>query len=272
MIRLRPMRSDSAPKTTKNGIPSSKRDRDDVICRRAVHVKNCLQIEQRVKLAGVPNHALSRSRAEKRNQNALQVGPFRERFFQRLRRSHSRALDVLEDRRLLHAQPDVERNADQKNRNEKRNAPAPRAERFLTHEVLHDQNHGQRDEQAQRRCDLNEAGVEAALRIRHVFGNVNRRAAIFATERQSLQDANHQQNYRRGDSDRRVGRQETNQRSRAAHDQQRYEKRVLASDQIADASEEQRAERDAPQSRPRMSKDKRSARVCCFLGDRRAAR
>ena len=153
------------------------------------------------------------------------------------------ALDVLENRRLLHAQPDVEGDADEKDRDEKRNAPAPRAERFPAHHVLDQQNHGQRNEQSERCGDLNEAGVETALLIRHVLGDVYRGAAVFAAERQSLQDANHQQNDWRRNTDRRVRRQKTDQRRGATHDQQRDQERVLASHQIADAAKEKRAER-----------------------------
>ena len=62
----------------------------------------------------------------------------------------------------------------------KRYAPAPRAKRVFAHEILHDQDDGQRYKQAQRRCDLDEAGVEPTPGIRHVFSHVNSRAAIFA--------------------------------------------------------------------------------------------
>ena len=67
----------------------------------------------------------------------------------------------------------------------------------LRHQRLHDQDHRQRDEQAERRRDLNEAGVEAALAVRHVLGDVDGRAAVLAAERQALQDADQDQQDRR---------------------------------------------------------------------------
>ena len=92
MIRLRPMRSDSAPNTTKNGMPSSSAIGDDVVGRRRVHLEDRLQIEERVELARVPDDALAGGRAEERDQHALQVVPLGEGFLQRLRRRHARSL------------------------------------------------------------------------------------------------------------------------------------------------------------------------------------
>ena len=76
-----------------------------------------------------------------------------------------------------------------------------------------------------------------------MFGDVNRCAAVFTTEGESLQHANEQQKYRRQEADRCVSRQETDGRGRAAHHQQRHEKRIFASNKIADASEKQRTKR-----------------------------
>ncbi len=76
-----------------------------------------------------------------------------------------------------------------------------------------------------------------------MFGDVNCSAAIFTTERESLKHTDQQENYRRSDSDRGVRRQETDRGRGAAHNDQRHEKRVLSSDEIADASKEECAER-----------------------------
>ena len=75
MILLRPMRSDSAPNTTNSGIPEQQRDRDDVVRGGGVHLEDRLQVEQRVELSRVPDHALAGRGAEQRNQHALQVRP-----------------------------------------------------------------------------------------------------------------------------------------------------------------------------------------------------
>ena len=49
----------------------------------------------------------------------------RERFLQWLGRRHPRRLDVCEDRRLFHAQTDVQRNAHQEYRQDEWQTPAP---------------------------------------------------------------------------------------------------------------------------------------------------
>ena len=117
------------------------------------------------------------------------------------------------------------------------------AERLLAHRVLHDEDDGQRDEQAERRRDLDEARVEPAAIVGHVLGDVHRRAAVLAAERQPLQHADEQQRNRRRDADGVIRRQESDGRRRAAHDEQRHQEGALAADEIADAAEEQRAER-----------------------------
>ena len=125
------------------------------------------------------------------------------------------------------------------------------------HRVLNDEDDGQRKEQSERRRDLNEAGVEAAPSVRHVLGDIDGGAAVFAAERQSLQHADHEQGDRRGNADGGVRRQEADERRRAAHDQQRDRKRIFAPDEIADAPEEQRAERPDDETRRQMWTDRR---------------
>ncbi len=76
-----------------------------------------------------------------------------------------------------------------------------------------------------------------------MLGDIDRGTAVLSPERQSLEDADQQQDDRRRHADGRIGRQHADERRRAAHDQERDEERVLAADQVADPTEEQRAER-----------------------------
>jgi hypothetical protein len=76
-----------------------------------------------------------------------------------------------------------------------------------------------------------------------VLGDEHRGASVLAPEREALHDANHEQGNRRGDTNRRVRGQDADQGGRAAHQDQRDQERVLAPDQIANSSEEQRAKR-----------------------------
>ena len=58
----------------------------------------------------------------------------------------------------------------------------------------------QRHEQAERRRGLDPRGVEAALVLRRVLGDVDRRAAVFAAEREALHQAQTDQHDRRDDA------------------------------------------------------------------------
>jgi hypothetical protein len=55
----------------------------------------------------------------------------------------------------------------------------------------------QRREQAERRGGLDPAGVEAALTLGRMFGDIGRGAAIFAAEREALRQPQHDQDHRR---------------------------------------------------------------------------
>src|ERR1041385_2860369 len=195
----------------------------------------------------------------------------RKRFDERFGRRHAGGLDLSKDRRLLHAQSNVQRNSDEEDRDDKRHAPAPRAERRARHRVLHDDADRERHEQSERRGDLNKTRVVSALFVGHMLGDVNSSAAILTTKRESLQHTDDQQNDRRGESDGMKRRQETDRGSRAAHDQQRHEKRIFASHEITDASEEERTKRtdDKTDSKRREISDERECVVAVRIEERR---
>ena len=77
------MRSDSQPKTMKNGVPISSADADQRVGDEVVELERDLQEEQRVELAGVPDHALAGGGAEQREQHVLVVGVAQEALGQR---------------------------------------------------------------------------------------------------------------------------------------------------------------------------------------------
>ena len=107
----------------------------------------------------------------------------------------------------------------------------------------HAEDHEQREEQADRRRGLDPARERAALAFRRVLGDVGRRAAVLAAEREALQHAHADQDDRRRDPDRRVRGQHADDRGRAAHDEDGDEEGVLAADEVAEAAEDDRAER-----------------------------
>ena len=86
-------------------------------------------------------------------------------------------------------------------------------------------------------------GVQAALVVGRVLGDVDRGAAVLAAEGQALEQPQDHQDGRREDADLRVGRQKADQGGRAAHDRDGQQEGVLAADDVADAAEDHRAER-----------------------------
>src|SRR5215475_4622078 len=78
--------------------------------------------------------------------------------------------------------------------------------------------------------------------IRRMLGDVDRGAAILAADGQSLQHPQGDQNNRREPSGGRVGRRQANPGCRPTHHNQRRQKGMFAADQVADPTEEERAE------------------------------
>jgi hypothetical protein len=82
-----------------------------------------------------------------------------------------------------------------------------------------------------------------------MLGDVGRSAAILAAERQPLKQAQQDQDGRSSPADGFERWQEADREGREAHDHDRDEERVLATDEVADAAEEDRAERAHEESR-----------------------
>ena len=81
---------------------------DDDVGSVGVDLENCLQIEERVELAGVPDHSLSGRGAKEGDEYQLEIRPMGERISEGLGRVHARSLDLRVDRRFLHADADIE--------------------------------------------------------------------------------------------------------------------------------------------------------------------
>ena len=96
---------------------------------------------------------------------------------------------------------------------------------------------------AQRAHQLQDAGVEAAFLGGGVFGEVDRRAADFATDRQALQHAQEEQQRRRQQADLFVGGQQADQYGRGAHQHDGGEKDGTPAVAVAERAEDRGAER-----------------------------
>ncbi len=76
-----------------------------------------------------------------------------------------------------------------------------------------------------------------------MFGNISCSAAIFAAECQTLQHAQNDQDCRCDDTKCCRSGQNTDEKRRCAHDNDGHEEGIFTTDEIADASEDERAER-----------------------------
>ena len=168
------------------GRRQRQRDRDQDVGGGAVDPQRFLEEEQRVELAGIPDHRLAGDGAEQGDQDDLEVGPARERLGQRRLRALALLLHLPEDRALLELQPDPQRDGEEQDRDQERDPPAPGGEFLLAQPGADRDDDEQGREQAERRGGLDEAGVEAALPGGRMLGDVGRRAAIFAAQRQAL--------------------------------------------------------------------------------------
>ena len=148
MIFSRPILSDSQPKKMKNGVPIRSEMRDQRVGRDVVELERDGEEEQRVELARVPDHALAGGGAEQREQHVLVVRIVEEALGQRRLRALALCLHLLEDRRLVQLEPDVDREHQQDERDQERNAPAPFGEHLGVHVDAAEPDHEQREEEA----------------------------------------------------------------------------------------------------------------------------
>ena len=207
---------------------------------------------------GTGQHAgeVGEDQQHRRDQQHKGIARRTERVAERRLRHRAFLLDLQECRALVHLQADVERDQQQQDRDEEGNAPAPGIEgrdllavgerhfRIVGVDVdLREHDDDERQQQTERGGRLNEARVVAASVLRSVLGDVDRRAAVLAAERQALGHAQCDERHRRRSADRLVAGQAADEERRQAHDQDGDEEGVLAADEVAETTEEQRAER-----------------------------
>ena len=147
------------------------------------------------------------------------------------------------ERRFFELHSDINRQDDKHRRDQERHAPAPIGKGRLAKAEAAQQDHEQREDDAHRRGGLNPGGIKPAPAVGRVLGDIGRRAAIFAAERQTLQHAHRDEQDRRQNADRLVARQQPDDKGRGPHQQQGQHEGELAADQIAEIPEHDRAER-----------------------------
>src|SRR5579863_7135794 len=149
-------------------------------------------------------------------------------------------LDRPERRGLFHFKADPQSDADQENRDQERNPPSPRHEVILGQ--LRDQSeHADRRQVSDGITDLNHAAEETALMRGAVLDDHQHRAAPFTAKADALQEAQHDQQYRRRHADLLIGRQQADQkRSQSHYDDGEHR---LAPDPAAEMAKNRRAQR-----------------------------
>ena len=133
--------------------------------------------------------------------------------------------------------------------------PAPGFERFGRHRMADGKHYNEAEQKADRRGNLDEAGIEAATAFGGVFRHVGRCAAVFTAKRQTLQHAQDDERHRSDPADAVVGRQKADQEGRKTHDQDGDEEGVLAAQLVADIAEQDRAERTEAEAYGETSPD-----------------
>ena len=190
MIGLRPILSDSVPKTMKNGVPISSDARDHQLRRGRVDLQ--LRASGRTARRTGP---CTRPRPGRRSGRAAPAARSC-RFFHWPNDSVSGAFEVLPSSFIFLKAGDSFRlsrihTETPSRRIETRNGMRqPQSVKAASpRHVAHAEDDDQRQEQAERGRGLDPRGVGAALAVRRMLGHVGRGTAVLAAERQALQQA-----------------------------------------------------------------------------------
>jgi hypothetical protein len=132
-------------------------------------------------------------------------------------------LQLPEGGSVLQTQLYVEGHTDQDDAEQERYAPAPRRKRGLSHDRREYEEDAVPEDEPDGNPHLGEAPVEAPLALGSVLRRQQDRPAPLAADGEPLTEAQHEEDYRGGDTDGGVRRQQTDQSGRRAHGQQRYD-------------------------------------------------
>ena len=193
--------------------------------------------------SGVPDRGEHPGDAEQRHEDALGVAGIGQAFLERIGAGFACGLHRLEDGAFRQLEPHPQRDEQQHDRQQERDPPAPFGEVLCGDERAAGDYHQDRQHEAADHAGLDEAGVEAAFLGRRVFGDIDRRAAIFAAERETLEDAQADHDQRRGDADAGRAGDEAHAGGGDAHQRDRHEEGVFAPQPVAEEAEQDRAQR-----------------------------
>ena len=144
----------------------------------------------------------------------------------------------------------VEANDAQRQGQEERQAPAPFEELLFAEHGGNQHDHPRPQDKAGNRAKVQPAAEEAALAVRGVFGDEDRCPGVLPAHREALSHLRQQQQDRRPDADRGVGRYQADGKGAQRHDHDGCGEDLLPPEAVAQGAEEQPAQR-ADQERHR---------------------
>ena len=151
----------------------------------------------------VPDHTLTGGESKEHEGNRPDL-PSAERFLGPVAGAGDgllRFLEAREERCLLQTNPDVEREHDEDRGDPEGVAPTLRCEVLCGHVQSEEQDDRERKEEPDRRGRLDPCRVEAALVIGCVLRDVDRRATVLASQRETLSEPQKHEDDRSDDPD-----------------------------------------------------------------------
>src|SRR5207249_7886050 len=229
-----------APEDERRG-GDQERDTDDPARRQHIELLDRLEVKQRPELAAVPDAPLPQH-DHAGDHHVLEVAAH-EGLAPRVGRGPALRLDLLEDRRFTEREPDPDSNADQEEQDDERQAPAPVVERLDAQIGPDPDDDRERHDDAERRRRLVPPGVVAPMLVLDVLGDVGDGPAVFPAEAEALDQAEREEDERRGEADRGVAWNKADEGRPHAHTGQRDDEGVLPAHLVAEPAEEERPQR-----------------------------
>ncbi len=149
---------------------------------------------------------------------------------------------LLEGRCFSDRKTNPQADDDQDDRGDEWNAPAPAQKRVLRDDLQQQPEDAGGEEKADGCAELREHAVPAPLAFRRILGCEENSATPFAAEAEALAEPAQCEQQRRHDADRSVGGQQADNDRRNTHGQEGGDQRRLATDLVAEMTEDNGAE------------------------------
>ena len=207
-----------------------------------VHAHRTAQEREAIEERCVPDYRQHTRHSEQGDEDAAFVSRIGQAFDEGVGRSFTSRLHRLKYRAFRQLEPHPQRNRQQCQRQQEGNAPTPCGKVICGDQsATSDHNDDRQHEAADHAC-LDEAGVEPALFGWSVFGDIDCRASIFSTQRETLEDAQADHDDWCDDADTRSARDQPDPCSRDAHQRHGDEEGVFAAKSVAKKAEQDRAQ------------------------------